>query len=175
MHLLSGEELREALKDHLGAEGYRRRDPEGFDALLESAGGRLGYILPRLEEKSRVALQKERKEAEAVAEALLFSPYDERLKVQSEMPTKRADLILLFERVMVAIRDLLLLSRDEGAPLLFFTDREMASTLAERAGQKRLLTTYDRVKEAKDSLTYNANVSLTVLWLFTDISTPKKG
>ena len=174
MHLLTPVELEEALSNHVGAQSFRRREPESYAALLESAAGRLGYILPRLEERSRAALQKERAETELVVDALLCQPYTEKLLVMGKLPTKRAELSPLLDRVTVALRDLLLLSRCESAPLLFYLDKEGASKLAERAGVQQILAVYDRVRETQNALSYNANVSLALLSLFTEINMQKK-
>jgi DNA polymerase-3 subunit delta' len=174
MHLLSAQQMEEALANHIAAQSLKRKDPDGYAALLESAAGRLGYILPRLEEKSRGALQKERAEAEAVVEALLVLPYADRIAVQNPLPSKRPELIALLERVMTALRDLLLLLKDEDAPLLFYIDKQSAVKLAEKAGTRRILAVYDCVCEAKESLSYNANIGLTTLSLFTEIDTRNK-
>lgn len=174
MHLLTGSGMEMALASHIGAQTLKRKDPDGYAALIESAAGRLGYILPRLEEKSRASLQKERAETEEVVEALLVRPYAERIAVQNALPGKRPELIALLERVMVALRDLVLLLKDESAPLLFYIDKESAIALAEKAGVRRILAVYDCVCKAKESLSLNANTSLTILSLFTEIDKKSK-
>lgn len=171
MHLLTESEMEAALASHIGAQTFKRKDPEGYAALLESAAGRLGYILPRLEEKSRASLQKERAETESVVEALLVRPYAERIAVQNALPSKRPDLVALLERVMLALRDLVLVAKDESAPLIYYIDKEAAIRLADAAGLRRILAVYDCVCAARESLSFNANTGLTMLSLFTEIDT----
>ena len=169
MRLLTPAEMDEALSNDIRAQALKRTSPEEFSAILEGAGGCLGRVLPRLDDKARTAMMRDRATVERVTEALLSKGgYAQSHKAEDLLPQKRAELIEALEGVAVAVRDLILLTRDGDAPLLFYTDRARAQALAEATGLAALLTVFDRIGRTCDALSKNANVSLSLLSLFTE-------
>jgi len=79
-----------------------------------------------------------------------------------------ADILTLEE----ALRDLLLLSRTEEAPLIFYTNREDATDLSARFTTAKLLTLLAVLENAKESLAANANLKLTATRLASRMLAP---
>jgi hypothetical protein len=61
-----------------------------------------------------------------------------------------------------ASRDLLLLTRTDHAPLIFFTDREHAIDLSARFSASRLMQLIAATEQTMEQLAANANVRLTL-------------
>ncbi len=168
MHLLTPQEMADALQNVSPARMAKAKDPIGYQTLLESSGGCLGKVLPNLEEKAKNLLKKEKDEVGEIVQVLLVKEgYEKKLTLQKSLPQKRQEITELLEKVLLGLRDLIVLSKDPAAPLVFFTAREDAFRLAEQAGYTALLKTFDRVKETVEVLGKNANVNLTLLSLFT--------
>ena len=84
-----------------------------------------------------------------------------------------SDLKELFSLGVTVIGDIILLKRDENAPLYFFSSAEDGIKMGGSHSLQRLLSIYDALLEAKDSLNSNANVPLTLMSILT--SSKKKG
>ncbi len=170
MSLLTKDELDEALKDNHEASALRRRDPAAYDALVENAAGCLGGVLDMLDGKKSQELMKMRETVTNIVAGMIHADtFAHRLGEMQNLPTKRADLTPYLVLIITALRDLILLREDEQAPLTFYTDRAMAVKLSEACSTARLVTLYDRVIEAQDAISINANVNLTLLTLFSQI------
>ena len=72
--------------------------------------------------------------------------------------------------MQIALRDLLLLSLDEGAPLLFFTNRQQALELSDRFTAARLLAAQSAIEAAIDALSENANLRLALTQLLASLT-----
>jgi hypothetical protein len=70
------------------------------------------------------------------------------------------ELILLFQH---ALRDLLLLKKDENVALCFYEDRESAIELSNYFTTKALLKYFDASQAALDDLEINSNIRLTLM------------
>ena len=78
---------------------------------------------------------------------------------------KREELCEVLALLSEALRDLILLKREPGAPLLYYTDREAALALMERIGIRHLFALSDAAGEAIDDLSKNANVPIVLAGL----------
>jgi DNA polymerase-3 subunit delta' len=170
MKLLNDVQMKEALASHPAFKSLKSKSEDEYAALLESAGGRLGAILDLLDGKKSEALMQDRATVEKVVTALAgHARYTDLVPAMQLLPTKRAELIPLMALLSAALRDLTLLSRDDGCPLCFYTDRAAARKLAQQAGITHLLHLCDEVERAQNALNMNANVQLTLLTLFTGV------
>ena len=88
----------------------------------------------------------------------------------SALGQKRAELSGALCRLTDAVRDLLAVKRDEGAPLIFFLDEEEAKALADGFTVKVLCGMQDAIARAQDKLLRNANVTLLLSELAQDIN-----
>ena len=146
----------EELGKYLGRTGERDRE------LLMSADGCIGRAKDLFSdggEDTKAA----RRASEIILAALKPSvPYSELYTAIKELPTKKDELMTSLEMLTVALRDLMLLKHDKGAPLLFFTSRDKASELASVLNAKRLNAIYDVIRSTIDDLMKNVNVTAAV-------------
>ena len=76
--------------------------------------------------------------------------------------TAREELLARLQAVTEALRDLLLLSYSEQAPLIFFTDREAAAELSACFAAQRLQSYLKATEQTMETLSMNANTRLTM-------------
>ena len=86
--------------------------------------------------------------------------------LMARMGNKREEIVPVLEDVQTALRDLALLKRTENAPLCFYTDRDEALAICDRASLQAILGLADRVETCRRSLLRNANVRLSLITLF---------
>ncbi len=170
MNLLTKEQIEAALVENREADLLKTRDRQAYDALIEHAAGCLGAVLDMLDGKKSAELMKMRTAVSRIVEGMIHAEnFIKRLAEMQEMPTKRADIAPYLTFMATALRDLILLREDEQAPLCFYTDRKEATALSESTSTTRLVSIYDKIIDAQDALSVNANVNLTLLSLFTQI------
>ena len=148
-----------------GGAALLREKPAELEAILQLSGGSIGKALSLLDPKKR-----------ATAEELLQllakgSAQDEVYLLLRGFGTGREEFRLKLAMLKLAIRDLVLLTRAEQAPLLFFTDREAAEMLAARFTTARLLHLTRAVSETEEALASNANMRLALTRLQTKLFT----
>ncbi|MBQ9079938.1 MAG: hypothetical protein IJY27_02590 [Clostridia bacterium] len=136
---------------------------EQYAALLRDADGCIGKALALLDPKR----QKPSEERHALAEKFvktLARPASEqaRLELIANFSTKRDEVIPELIAISTALRDLILLKKTESAPLCFYTDREDAIDISYRFTTSALFALYNKVSDAIDALSRNANLRLTL-------------
>ena len=95
---------------------------EDFSALLRMANGCIGRALTLLEAEKRAPVLARRKGAEQLCAALAEGKgQDELLSLLLSFGASREDLLGRFSTITEALRDLVLLTRTDHAPLIFFT------------------------------------------------------
>ena len=87
---------------------------------------------------------------------------DELLALLLSFGTAREDLIARLQLITEALRDLLLLSYTENAPLIFFTDRAAAEDLSVCFAAERLQGFLQATEQTMETLSMNANTRLTL-------------
>lgn len=132
-----------------------------FAALLRMANGSIGKALVLLEEKKRAPVMARRAAAEQLCRTLaqMRSP-DELLSLLLSFGTAREELLARLQTVTEALRDLLLLSYSDNAPLIFFTDREAATELCACFAAERLQNILKATEATMETLSMNANTRL---------------
>lgn len=149
-----------------GAPALLRERPEEFEALLTLSAGSVGKALTLLDPQKRAPLMQQKEDAERMLRLLAaHAGQDELFLLLRSLGTARDELSARLTTLLLALRDLTLLSRTEHAPLLFFTNREQAIELAASFTTARLLLISRTVEEAKEALAANANVRLTLTQL----------
>ena len=134
-----------------------------FSALLRMSNGCIGRALVLLEEKKRAPVMAKRADAEKLCRLLsqMRSP-DELLALLLSFGTAREDLIARLQLITEALRDLMLLSYTENAPLIFFTDRAAAEDLSACFAAERLQGFLQATEQTMETLSMNANTRLTL-------------
>jgi hypothetical protein len=74
--------------------------------------------------------------------------------------SKRDELLLCVEQISLALRDLALIKKSDSAPLLFYTDRERAASLAEKFNALELMQISECILRVKEMINRNANARL---------------
>ena len=170
---------REALAEHLlhspegisaGAPTLKREASEEFEALLTLSGGSIGRALTLLDATARAPHLQYRENAKRLLALLADRDKGEGiLLLLRSFGTVRQEVLAQLSAVSLALRDLILLSQSEHAPLIFFTDREAATDLAESFTAMRLFSLGEQIAAAEAMLERNANVRLTLTHLFTQL------
>lgn len=169
MALFSQERLMEFAADKSpAANRMEKSDPVRFADLIAAANGSPGRVLSLFSTREGAGILKLREEIMAVISALgPRIPFSKLYTTVAALPQKRQDLTESLELLTLALRDLILLKREETAPLCFFGLREDAQKRCEGMSLRCLFAASDAVEEAKYSLTHNANVNV-VLTTLTD-------
>lgn len=161
MNLFTNEQLASFLSTNPKAARLRAEMGSGFDDLLASAAGSPGRALALLERKELSAVNAKRERALALLSAvhsrMRFSVLYEAI---STLSTKRPELIEELNLLCLAVRDLIVLKRDEEAPLCFFGNREEASEKSNSLSLRSLFAIYDAAQGAVLQLSRNANVGV---------------
>jgi DNA polymerase-3 subunit delta' len=137
------------------------------EEILMIADGSIGRAKELLDAKERKPIVARRELASAFVEQQT-GKWDstQALTLMSRMGSKREEIIPVLEGVQTALRDLALLKRTENAPLCFYTDRERALEICDRASLQGILSLAERVQHCRKSLLRNANVRLSLTTLF---------
>ena len=155
-----------------GAPQLYNENKKEFEALLTLAGGSIGRALSLLDATARAPHMQYRSTAESLLRLLATRQRGEELfLLLRSLGTTRADVTAQLNAVSLALRDLILLSHSEHAPLLFFSDREAATDLCESFTTARLFTLEADIAATKAALEQNANVKLALTQLFTRMVT----
>ena len=136
-----------------------RTAPDTLTGILMSADGRIGKALTMLSEKDA----SEHKELRELTERIIRASkqntlYSELYSSLDMLPQSRQPFTEALESIITALRDLILLRHDASCPLLFYTDREDAKSLALSINAKRLLALYDIFCSALEDSGKNVSV-----------------
>lgn len=142
-------------------------DPKESQAILKLANGSIGAAMRLTDSAARAPHMQIRKNAAEVCRLLADrTATAELLSLFLTFPTSREELNEQFSACKEALRDLILLSRTENAPLVFYTDRGSAAELSECFTTERLLHCSAATDAAMEALAANANIRLTLIRLF---------
>ena len=148
------------LSESAEARTLKATDKAKFAGLIMSADGRLGLAKQLVGKRLLDESSEERGEIIDLIRAVgQKASYAGIYAALSRFPTKRVELSASLERLMSALRDLLVIKYDEGAATVFFPTAEEAARLCGEISAKRLVAVYDAVSEAHELCSRNANVS----------------
>ena len=155
------EELaKQILSESVDARVMNAADPSKFMGLIMSADGRLGLAKKLLNKRLSAETEEDRADIVALIRAAgQKASYAEIYSALSDFPTKRPELMLAFERLMSALRDLIVIKYDGNAKTVFFPSAEEALKLCGDISVKRLVALYDAVNETHELCSRNANLS----------------
>lgn len=161
MTRFSDDELAERLLNESSeAMAIKSLDPSRFIGLVMSADGRLGLAKSLLSKKMAESNEEERSEIIRLIRAIgQKASYAEIYSALSHFPSKRAELNLSLERLMNALRDLLVIKYDRNARTVFFPSADEAESLCGDISAKRLVALYDAVSETHELSSRNANIT----------------
>jgi len=169
MERLSDELLLRALKEKAEADGLHVSDST-YQTAIRHSEGVLGRALALIQPARAEAEERERERIVHLFSALSAkASYTALHATLSEFGTKRAELAEATDRMTEAVRDLLAIKMDEGAPLLFFILREKAEDLAKSFTVRALCGMADALTAAREKLDKNANMTLLLSELAQDM------
>ena len=135
-------------------------DPDKFGGLIMSADGRLGLARELISGRRGEDNEEERSEIIRLISAIAQkASYAELHAVISRFPNKRAELQSTLERLISALRDLLIIKYYPDAKTVFFPTGEDAAKLCGDIDRRRIVRLYDAVSEAHELCIRNANLS----------------
>jgi len=147
----------------------KKSDPTMFGELIMTAQNSIGEAISLLEPKNFKKIADQRLLAKDFTNAVVNGIDSEGAAMLiSRFDAKRDVFSSQLENVLFSLRDLIVLSKSENAPLIFYYDREEALTLSDSISTRKLISTYDTVTAMLDALSSNANVRLTTIKLFSD-------
>ncbi len=153
--------------DEDGLIGYLRergarmpvQDASALRELMMCADGRIGRAI-ELVDGGAEEVREARELTVSFINALKQStPYSTLYTTIRALPTKKDELAEALESITDALRDLILIKQDAGAPLVFYPVREEAKEIAGALTSRRLLKVYDIISDSLDDLARNVNVS----------------
>ena len=161
MGRFSEEELSSILlKDSSEARMAKVANEARFRSLIMSADGRIGLAKELFGKKLSDENEEERADIIALINAVSKKPcYSGVYSALSRFSTKRVEFSSSLEKLMSALRDLIVLKHYSEAKTVFFTSKEEALSMVNGVSTKRLLAVYDAVNETHALCAKNANTS----------------
>lgn len=163
MALFSPERLDAFLQDNRDAKRLRESDPTQYREILTVAAGSPGMALELLCQKNIIALAEDRKMIMDIISCINSrTKYANLHESTARLSTKRQELMEELFSLMLAIRDLIIVKKDEEAPLCFWGIRESVVEIAATFSLRCLFTVYDALRDARLQLFQNANVHVVI-------------
>ena len=124
-----------------------------------TADGNAGVLLQFLEPKNKEQMQKKRGLTLSLLRALAVGRYSLLCEAFASLPTKRDELTECLAQLSLAVRDLILLKKDENAPLCFFTSAAECEENFSSFRMDKLFAISNEIGIATESLNRNANAN----------------
>ena len=169
------------LREHLlamsaDAREISRTDPDRLSGIIMSADGRLGPAMKLSEKKYADENEALRKETLGFIAAIASkAAFGELHAAASLLPDKRGELLISLERILTALRDIIVAKESESARTLFFPTRDEALKAGADIPIKRALAVFEAVNEAHELCSKNANVSNITVNLIAKIKLGARG
>ena len=161
---LTDKEVKHYILEHdKRAVQLQNEDPETFDLVVFISNGCIGKAIELLDTRKRKALLDERSVAENIISLLSAPNRLEAVRIISSFKNKRADALRCTVTMQYALRDLILLKKNDNAPLSFYPDRQLAQERSTHCTSMSLMSLYDALQDAARALESNANVRLTLM------------
>ena len=173
MTRFSDEEIEEYVIKHIPEAGDMKRiDGNKFRAIIKNSEGVIGCAKALFSKGESEKNQELRERVIALIEAM--APKADYLKLHGAiyaLPNKRPELLLMLEKVISAVRDLIVSKESKTAKLLFFVSDEEAAEYAGLMSMARLMSIYDTLITSHEYCSKNANVSTVLANLESKIKT----
>ena len=143
---------------------------EDLNAVVLRADGCIGQALTLADSRTLKPILKLRSQCDEVMETCAARRYDRLPAILSGLGSKREGVKEVLSLIALAVRDLILIRHGEQVSMKYYTDREHAEELAGQFTTRALLTLYQAVGHAEDTLDANGNVRLTLMRLSVEIT-----
>ena len=149
----------------------RSFNAEGFRALIKNAEGVIGRAMALFKKGDVDKNQEERERVLAIIEALApKAGFTALHSAINSLPNKRPDLLLMIEKAIGAVRDLIIFKQSRDAKLIFFVSEDEAATYSKPLSITRLMNVYDALISAHEYCSKNANVGTVLAYLESKIN-----
>ncbi len=164
MTRFSDEEIENyALANIPEAKEMKRSYPDRFQALIKNAEGVIGKAENLFKRGDASKGEEERQKILMLIDAMMpKSSYIKLHTAISAMPSKRPELMLMLEKTISAIRDLIIFKEAKETKTLFFISGEEIAEYAKGISIKKLLSVYDALIRSHEYCSKNANVGTIV-------------
>ena len=173
MTRFSDEEIQEyVIKNIPEARDMQRVSNDKFRALIKNAEGVIGRAQILFSKADGDKNQEMREHIIALIDAM--TPKSDYLKLHAAiytLPSKRPDLLTMLEKIISAVRDLIVLKESRRAKLLFFVSEDEAAEYARLMSMGRLMRIYDALILSHEYCSKNANVGTVLANLENKIKT----
>ena len=148
------------LSESMEARTLKATDNSRFMGLIMSADGRLGLAKSLLNKRLADENEEDRSDIVRLISAIgQKASYSDIYAAVSGLPTKRPELMATLEKLMSALRDLIVIKYDKNAKTVFFHSPENAISTCGKISVKRLVALYDAVNRSHELCSRNANIS----------------
>ena len=146
------------LNESSEARMMKSTNPERFMTLIMNADGRIGPAKAMMAKRNSQSDDEREDIIKLLCAIGQKASYAEIYTSLSGFPSKRVELSATLERLMSAIRDLIVIKKSKDAKTVFFTSAEDARTRCGDISTLRLVAVYDTVKNAHELCARNANL-----------------
>lgn len=152
------------------AEQMKRADPRGFSELITASQAGIGQALSYLEPKAYAPIKQMREHASDLLRiGIERKNAAQTLPILLKYSNGKRDILRQFLSLLSdAAHDLILLKKSDNAPLSFYSDRQNAIELCDRASLPSLFRLYEAISVALDENARNVNVRLILTKLALD-------
>lgn len=149
---------------------FATQTAQAIEGILQASGGALGRAKQLLAPKAAKQITALRERAAEFVQLLITGDSVKLLAFANSIGNLRADVRMLLETALPALRDLAVLKRGPDAVLCFYTDRAEAISLSDTVSLKRILCCYEALNDAMERIAVqNANIRLTLLRTLSDV------
>ena len=167
---VGNEEIRKYLLKHSqDAQRLATSAKNELDAIISIANGSIGRAIELTDEKARQPFVKQRETAKRLIDLTFSKNTRGLIELFVTLPQKQDELIPIINCAETALRDLILLKKNEDAVLCFYSDRDAAAEKAYGISLSSLLSLYSKLGNTKETLMRNANIKLTLTALLANI------
>lgn len=171
MEPVSADDMERYLKENSKkARTLSESSPEALSEIIVSAAGSIGVALSFLDSKMQKQLLSRRSRVKELVE--LCRDKKNKAGMVSflyALPQKRDELIETFALASLALRDIAVCKKSANAAMRFFASRSEAERLSQSFSLSGVFIILDAILEARDSLSANANVQITLANLLCEL------
>lgn len=173
MTRFTDEEIEDYVIKHIPeARDMQRLSNDKFRALIKNAEGVIGSAISLFSKGDGDKNQEMRERVMAFINA--SAPKSDYIKLHTALtalPNKRPELLIMLEKIISAVRDIIVFKEARSAKLIFFVSEEEAAEYARLFSMGRLMDVYDALITAHDYCSKNANIATVIANLESKIKT----
>jgi DNA polymerase-3 subunit delta' len=145
------------------AKDMRSFAPKKFSGIIKNSEGIIGRAIKLFKKGEAEKNDEERQEILDIIDSLMpKAPFEKLHSAMANLPQKRAELMPYLEKIIMAVRDLVVIKEASDPKLTFFISMEEAEQRAKSISIKRLLAIYDALILSHEYCAKNANVGTVI-------------